>query len=254
MTPGDFVFQIIGPLFLLIVLLLPILLAGLLFYLLLWLMDITHTVALGLMEGTLTELCRRRKKRLCIGGIVLTATAMGFLYLEFWFPLNSNLKWTVEPCTEEQILAEEPDIVLTAEDLELLDAILNAPEAAPVLEPEHTVIFPPETAADYAASYSGKPSEECEITLYNNGESLWEFISFQGDPCRELYISRSVHLKGEEGQDSFFKTIRLYREGGRKEREDILCQYSNDDGSLIKEILTHWWFAWVDCYTILFIG
>ena len=77
-------------LFILIVFSAPILLAALLVYLLFWLMETTHTVLLGLLDGTIAELCRRKKKRLMIGGTVFLLTVLAFFCLEFWFPPTLN--------------------------------------------------------------------------------------------------------------------------------------------------------------------
>ena len=125
MTPGDFGFQIIGPLFFLIVLLLPILLTGLLFYLLLWLMDTTHTVVLGLMEGTLAELCRRRKKRLCIGGIVLAAADLTMDAARAGLkgsPTKVKKTFTPDQSKAGVIIREPTAIQATGKLLELLGA------------------------------------------------------------------------------------------------------------------------------------
>ena len=137
-------------LFILIVFSAPILLAALLVYLLFWLMETTHTVLLGLLDGTLAELCRRKKKRLIVGGTVFLLTVLAFLCLEFWFPPTLNLEGKEVPCSEAEILAEVPDIVLTEEDITLLDAGLAAREAEEGLELNESVTFSPEAAAKYA--------------------------------------------------------------------------------------------------------
>ena len=229
----------------------PILLTALLVYLLFWLMETAHTVLLGLLDGTLAELCRRKKKRLIVGGTVFLLTVLAFLCLEFWFPPTLNLDWKEVPCSEAEILAEVPDIVLTEKDIALLDAVLAAPEAVKGLELNQSVTFSPEAAATYTAEYAGKPSEECEIEIRNNRLFTWETIHWNGNPQKELYLSRFLY---EDKPDEIFKSIRFYREGSEKEFENILCEYNNKNGVLTKKTLTHDWFAWVDQYTIMFTG
>lgn len=229
----------------------PILLTALLVYLLFWLMETAHTVLLGLLDGTLAELCRRKKKRLIVGGTVFLLTVLAFLCLEFWFPPTLNLDWKEVPCSEAEILAEVPDIVLTEKDIALLDAVLAAPEAVKGLELNQSVTFSPAVAARYTAEYGGKPSEECEIEIRNNRLFTWETIHWNGNPQKELYLSRFLY---EDKPDEIFKSIRFYREGSKKEFEKILCEYNNKNGVLTKKILTHDWFAWVDRYTIMFTG
>ena len=229
----------------------PILLAALLVSLLFWLMETTHTVLLGLLDGTLAELCRRKKKRIMIGGTVFLLTLLAFLCLEFWFPPTLNLEWTEVPCSEAEILAEVPDIVLTEEDIALLDVVLAAPEAVEDLEQNQSVTFSPEAVATYTAEYGGKPSEDCKIEIRSNRLFIWETIHWNGDSQKELYLSRFLY---EDEPDEICKSIRFYQDGSEKEFENILCEYNNENGVLTKKILTHDWFAWVDLYTIMFTG
>ena len=229
----------------------PILLAALLVYLLFWLMETAHTVLLGLLDGTLAERCRRKKKRLVVGGILFLMTVLAFFCLEFWFPPTLNLEWIEVPCSEAEILAELPDIVLTEEDITLLDAVLAAPEAVEGLELNQSVTFSPEATAKYTAEYAGKPSEDCEIEIRTNRMFTWETIHWNDDPQKELYLSRFLY---EDEPDEILKSIRFYRDGSEKEFEKILCEYNNKNGVLTKKTLTHDWFAWVDRYTIMFTG
>lgn len=238
-------------LFILIVFSAPILLAVLLIYLLFLLMETTHTVLLGLPDGTLAELCRRKKKRFMIGGTVFLLTVLVFFCLEFWFPPTLNLEWREVPCSEAEILAEVPDIILTEEDITLLDAVLAAPEAEEGLELNESVTFSPEAAAKYTEEYTGKPSEDCEIEIRINRLFTRETIHWNGDSQKELNLSRFLY---EDEPDEIFKSIRFNREGSEKEFENILCEYNNENGVLTKKTLTHEWFAWVDLYTIMFTG
>lgn len=236
----DQLLMIVFPLF---VLSLPLALLALLIYLAFWLMETLHTLLLGLLDGNLRRLCRSQKRRLVTGGIVFLLTAAAFLWLEFGGDY-AHLKWEEDPCSEKQIVAEMPDILLTDADLALLDAVLAAPEAASVQERGESVDFPLEMAMAYTADYPGKPSDACEISV-----SFWSvWIGFRGDGQKELYLRRLLD------EETVCKTIRLYRPNSDKKVEDILCQYSNDGGVLTKAVLTHDWFEWVDRYTILFTG
>lgn len=235
--------MIVFPLF---VLSLPLALLALLIYLAFWLMETLHTLLLGLLDGNLRRLCRSQKRRLVTGGIVFLLTAAAFLWLEFGGEYD-HLKWEEVPCSEEQIVAEMPDILLTDADLALLDRVLAAPEAASAREKGDYVDFSLEKAMAYTADYPGKPSDACEISV--SAWSVW--IEFKGDGQKELYLRRLLNAKKT---DSVYKTIRLYRPDSDKKTEDILCQYNNDGVVLTKEVLIHDWFQWVNRYTILFTG
>lgn len=235
--------QLLMIVFLLLVLSLPPALLALLIYLAFWLMETLHTLLLGLLDGNLRQLCRSKKWRLVTGGIVFLLTAAAFLWLEFGGEYD-HLKWKQVPCSEKQITAEMPDILLTDADLALLDRVLAAPEAASAQEKGNSMDFPLETAMAYTADYPGKPSDVCEISV--SSWSVW--IGFKGDGQKELYLSRSLY-----GEETVYKTI-FYRPDSDQKTEDIFCKYSNRGGVLTKEVLTHDWFHWVGWYTIMFTG
>lgn len=249
-------YQLLGMALFLLILSLPLALLALLIYLAFWLMETLYTLLLGLLDGNLCQLCRSKKRRLLTGGIAFLLTAAAFLWLEFGGE-HPHLKWKEVPCSQEQILAEMPDIALTDADMALLDAVLAAPEAEPVMqERERNVKLSDKTVRDLTVDYTGKPSDRCEIRVTDHGWALSEWIEFYGNDEKELYLSRYLHEDELYGDipDSVYKAIRLYRPDSHKELEDILCQYSNNDGVLTKEVHTHDWFHWVDMYLLMFTG
>lgn len=244
-------YQLLAMAFLFLVVVLPFALLALLLYLAFWLMETLHTLLLGTLDRNLCQLCRSKKRRLLTGGIAFLLAGATFLWLEFGGE-HAHLKWKEVPCSQGQILTEMPDIALTDADIALLDAVLAAPEADPVMQGrKENVKLSDKTVRDLTADHVEKPSDRCEIRVTDHGWALSEWIEFCGNDEKELYLSRYLY---EDELDSVYKAIRLYRPDSDKELEDILCQYSNHDGVLTKEVLTHDWFHWVDMYLLMFTG
>lgn len=247
-------YQIFGMALFLLILSLPFALLALLIYLAFWLIETLHMMLLGLLDGSLATLVKRKKRRLMVGGTAFLLTAGVFLQLEFGTSPYAHLKLETARCSEEDILAEMPELELTEADIALLDAVLSAPEAEPAMEEDVEVIFPPGSAAAYTADYSEKPSDACEIRVYHDWLAMGESISFTGDSEEELFLYRWVYEEGRAAPDRISKRIRIYKAGSEKRYQDILFEYENIDGVLSKKVLTHNWFDWTKYYTILFTG
>lgn len=152
----------------------------------------------------------------------------------------SRVRFVEADMTEEEILAEMPEIAISEEDYALEAYILSLPEVQELLEnaeeEEFGAAFPNEESEVLLADWIPEGWKVMELAAKDNRM----YVSFINEGVCSRYYSFS-----SDGSYPMQKTVGIYR---KTWRNLIECKsvYQNTNGEITKYVDKNEWFSWVD--------
>lgn len=201
------------------------------------------------------------KKKTVITLLIITAVVIGMIYLLFYAYIPSwgyMYKEYVPDMTNEEIIAEFPEIAITDEDKAWLDEIYYYSKVQNVFteDPSHTVYFTLDD--ENLPHYYLRPEENVEIHVCNWGtdndtsyKSMSATFSYQDTGKKQQELFLAVH---PDSQDKTFteadlncvkytKAITIERKDGKR-----LVTYWNSNGKLTKTECKHGLINYLDTF------